>query len=955
MNTPESIYNSRILKLYAVYMNRYYPQVDVDAIAREAGITKYQIEDSGCWFDQEEVDLYYETAVKATRNPNLARDVGRYAVTTNTAGPVKQHALGMLNTSSIYLLLNKLYSMLSRGARVNVRKLESNKVEILVSPEEGVQEKPYQCENRLGTFESLASLFTGKYADIVHDQCVHRGDDQCRYIASWEVLPHQKWMRALKIGVAVEVGAAIAGLFLWPGTVWWAINAAAVIVLMAAGLYAARLGRQELIRTIQNQGNAAEDHIREIDVRYRGALLIQKIGQATSELLDVDMLAQVVVSQIEKQLDFDRGIIMLSDESRKRLVFTAGFGFDQEKTALLHKTQFRLDHHDAKGLFIQVYREQRPILVDDVSKMKASLSDRSRLFAEQIGSRSLICLPIVYENHSLGILAVDNINTKRPLTQSDMNLLMGVAYQTAVSIFGARAHKKLQDSEERYRSLYEKAPTAYFSISVDETTILNCNAAASNLLGHPRNRMIGFCLLDFFASDRDNRLKAQRIQQALEQGRAVHAEEIQLFHQEGRVVWTNFSMEPFRDPDGRIVEGRCVLVDTTERKQLEEKLRHAQKMEAVGTLAGGVAHDLSNILSAIVSYPDLMLMDIGKESKMYEPLIKVQMAGLRAAAIVQDLLTLARRGLQLQEVITINAVVKEFLTGPEHDNLKSNHPGITIIPQLGEHLPAIRGSSVHLVKSLINIVMNAAEAMPDGGQIVIISEFLTLKGDSSQKDHEQPPGDYVVLSIIDNGTGIPEEDIPRIFEPFYTNKVMGRSGTGLGMAIVMATMEDHNGFVDVKSTVGKGTIVRLFFPATKETHAPKPEMPKIEALMGDGEAILVVEDEKDHREIAYQMLSRLNYKVTAVGGVQEALALAERETFQLVVLDMVLGREMDGLDLYRRMLALNPKQKGLIISGYSESKRVKKALELGLGGYIRKPFSLRHLASAVRAELKKER
>ena len=951
MKKPASIYNSRILKLYMVYLDRYYPHIDLDAIALEAGITRYQIEDSGYWFNQEQVDLFYETVVKATGNEAIAREVGRFAVSTDAVGPVKQHALGMLNTSSIYLLLNKLHSMLSRGARVKVRKLAANKVEILAVPERDVQEKPYQCENRLGTFESLASLFTGKCAEIVHDQCVHRGDPHCRYIASWDMPSHQRWMRVLKLGGALLAGAAVAGLFLWPGCVWWAVNATALIALMGIGLRIAHLRRQDLIRTIQSQGNAAEDHIKEIDYRYRGALLVQNIGQATSELLDVNQLAQVVMGHIQKQLDFDRGIIMLTDKDRKRLVFTAGFGFDQEKTELLQKTRFRLDHPGAKGLFIQVFRDQKPVLVDDVNKMKDLFSDRSRHFTQQIGSRSLICLPIVYENDSLGILAVDNINTKRPLTQSDMNLLMGVAYQTAVSIFGAMAYKKLQDSEARYRSLYEKAPTAYFSISVADATIINCNAAASDLLGRPRSTLIGSRWIDFFAPDQENRLRAQRTQESLKRGRAVHSEEVKLLHEDGRALWTNLFMEPFRDPAGKIVEGRCVFIDTTERRRLEEKLRHAQKMEAVGTLAGGVAHDLSNILSAIVSYPDLMLMDTGKESKMYEPLMKVKMAGLRAAAIVQDLLTLARRGVQLQEVININTVVKECMASPEYDNLKSNHPGINILIQLAEQLPAIRGSSVHLVKSVINIVMNAAEAMPDGGQILVVTEFLTLQADGRQKD--RPAGDYVVLSVIDNGTGIPEQAIHRIFEPFYTNKVMGRSGTGLGMAIVWATMQDHNGFVDVKSTVGKGTIVRLFFPATKETIVPKREAPRVEELMGHGETILVVEDEEEHREIAYQMLTRLNYKVTAVDSSRDALERVERESFQLVVLDMVLGVEMDGLTLYRRMLAFNPSQKALLISGFSESTRVRKALELGAGGYIRKPFSLRHIASAVKAILEK--
>ncbi len=951
MTKPDTVYNSRVLKFYAAYLNAHYPQVNLDAIIDAARLTKCQLEDPGCWFNQEQVDAFHEKAMALSGNPNIAREVGRYAVSTDASGPLKQHVLGLLNTASIYLLLAKLYPMLSRGAHVKVRKIGANKVEILCVPAAGVTEKRYQCDNRLGIFESLAALFTGKYAQIDHDQCIHRGDPCCRYIVAWEVPSFQKWKWGFKVGTLLVTLNAAVGLFIWPPAVWCAVNTVSLIVLMGIGFRAAFLERQNLVRTIQKQGNVAEDHIKEIDYRYRGALLVQKIGQATSVLLDVNQLAQVIMAQIQAQLDFDRGIIMLADEDQRRLVFSAGFGFDEEKTELLNRTRFRLDHTDAKGTFVQVFREQRPLLVDDVNTMKDSYSARSRLFAQEMGSQSLICLPIVYENHSLGILAVDNIHTKRPLTQSDVNLLMGIAYQTAVSISSAVAYKKLQDSESRYRSLYENAPTAYFSISTGEAAILKCNSAATELLGRPRGQLIGSCWLDYAASDRGNRTRAQWVQEALQQGRSVYNEELRLHHADGRILWVNITMEPFRGPQGRVLEGRCVLVDTTERKRLEEKLRHAQKMEAMGTLAGGVAHDLSNILSAIVSYPDLLLMDIPKESNMYAPLTKMKMAGTRAAAIVQDLLTLARRGVQMKEAIDVNQVVHEFVTSSEYDCLRANHPGIEVILQLAEKLPAIRGSRVHLVKTVMNVAMNAAEAMPRGGRIVIASEFQTLKQGERVKDH--PAGDYVVLSVIDNGTGIPEEDLTRIFEPFYTKKVMGRSGTGLGMAIVWATMQDHEGFVQVHSTVGKGTIIRLFFPATNEVQPPKPAVPKIEELMGHGETVLVVDDEAEHRHIAYEMLTRLNYQVTVVDSERAALDHMAKSQYAVVLLDMVLGNGSDGLTLYRQLLARHPRQKAVIVSGFDESARVKKALALGAGGYIRKPYTLQQLSSAVKSELEK--
>ena len=433
-------------------------------------------------------------------------------------------------------------------------------------------------------------------------------------------------------------------------------------------------------------------------------------------------------------------------------------------------------------------------------------------------------------------------------------------------------------------------------------------------------------------------------------GQAVYNEAIALHCCNGQKVWARVTLEPFRDTHNEIIEGRCILVDTTLQKQLEEQLRHAQRMEPIGTLAGGVAHDLSNILSAIVSYPDLLLMDVPRGSALYDPLIKIKGAGKRASAIVQDLLTLSRRGVSINEVISLNLIVQEYLVSPEYDDLVARHPDIQVEIDLSSALTAIKGSAVHLTKTLMNVVLNAAEAMPQGGRIQISTRNQIVDdGDERLKGR---PGEHAVLSVIDNGYGIAPEDLKKVFEPFFTKKVMGRSGTGLGMAIVWAAVQDHNGFIHIQSKVGQGTRVELFFPGTTEKQAGTGlQQPSVEPL-GKGERILVVDDNDEHREIAIRMLSRLGYEVNAVESGEAAIEkFRNASTPDLVVLDMVMGSGMDGLSTYRRLLEYVPKQKAVMASAMVASGGEKKALALGVGAYVKKPYSLNEIGAAVRCVL----
>ncbi len=304
------------------------------------------------------------------------------------------------------------------------------------------------------------------------------------------------------------------------------------------------------------------------------------------------------------------------------------------------------------------------------------------------------------------------------------------------------------------------------------------------------------------------------------------------------------------------------------------------------------------------------------------------------------------------EVVNLNDIVSGYIRSPEYDRLISHHPGVEVKISMDSDLLNLSGSPVHLSKTLMNLVSNAAEAMADGGKIRISTENRYIDRPVTGYD-EVNEGDYVVLVVEDTGTGISRDDIGRIFEPFYTKKKMGRSGTGLGMSVVWGTVKDHKGYIDVQSRDGKGTTFTLYFPVTRRKFEKTPPGLSLEDLTGQRESILVVDDIKDQREIAANMLSSLNYSVETVASGEEAFEYLKNQCVDLVVLDMIMDSGMDGLDTYREILKLHPGQKAIITSGFSETERLKKAQRLGAGQYVRKPYTLKKIGIAVKKELEK--
>jgi two-component system cell cycle sensor histidine kinase/response regulator CckA len=429
--------------------------------------------------------------------------------------------------------------------------------------------------------------------------------------------------------------------------------------------------------------------------------------------------------------------------------------------------------------------------------------------------------------------------------------------------------------------------------------------------------------------------------------------ETALLTKEGRRVPVLASARPLYE-HGQLSGRLSVFTDITELKQAEEELRQSQeklerarRMESLGVLAGGVAHDLNNLLGPMMAYPDLILMDLPEDSPLREDVRQIKLAAQRSAAMVQDLLTLARRGVYRTAPLNLNVVVDEYLRSPAYLELTRAHPDVAVEVDLASDLLNLVGSPVHLSKVIMNLVTNAFEAMPEGGALTIGTSCVTL--DRPMTGYEQiDPGDYVVLRVGDTGVGIEPEDVGRIFEPFYTKKEMGRSGSGLGLAVVYGVAHDHKARIDLRTEVGVGSVFTVYFPVVRDALTIEEDQDRD---YGGDESVLVIDDLQEQRDVATRLLSSLGYRVTAVDGGRPALDYLEQHHVDLLVMDMIMDDGPDGLDTYREIVRLRPGQKAVIASGFSETERVKETQALGAGQFVRKPYTLSSLGKAVRSEL----
>ena len=517
-----------------------------------------------------------------------------------------------------------------------------------------------------------------------------------------------------------------------------------------------------------------------------------------------------------------------------------------------------------------------------------------------------------------------------------------------------RTEQSLLKSEKGFRDLFDSITDLIYTQDLDGR-FLTANHALVVLFGYEKDELMGRPASDFMKPEMKPFFKSGYLEPIKKKG--FHKGVTSYFTKNGEKIYIDYRSSlvdpdngaPYISGTGRDVTEQ--VLSQREIKRLQNKVLQSQKMEALGLMAGGVAHDLNNILSGIVSYPELLLMGLPEDSPLRKPIKTIQESGMRAADVVEDLLTVARGVATGKDVSNLNTLIEGYLNSAEYQKLAATHPAVLFKTELDSDLLNIGCSPTHIKKTLMNLITNASEAIEGSGTVIISTTNQYV--DEPLKGYEEVRiGEYAVLTVSDDGSGISPRDLERIFEPFYTKKVMGRSGTGLGLAVVWNTVQDHKGYINVKSSE-RGTVFELYFPVTREkVAAEEGEMP-IEDYLGHGEKILVVDDEERQREIACGMLTTLEYAAEAVSSGEEAIEYLKGKSVDLIVLDMVMPKGLNGRETYEEIIKIHPGQKAVIASGFSKTREVDLAQKLGAGKYIKKPYVLEKIGVAIKEELEK--
>jgi two-component system, cell cycle sensor histidine kinase and response regulator CckA len=510
-----------------------------------------------------------------------------------------------------------------------------------------------------------------------------------------------------------------------------------------------------------------------------------------------------------------------------------------------------------------------------------------------------------------------------------------------MAIYKAEIDRKLVESEERYRNFFEEDLSGDF-VAKSDGTIFECNPAFLEMFEfESRERALGTAINNLFTDDEQK----ENFWSELRSKKKLRLMELELktYTEEVIEVMANVIAD---FENGTIKEIKGYLIDTTERKKLEEQLRQSQKMEAIGRLAGGVAHDFNNILTVITGYNTMMKEKIKEDMPIEEDIEGIKKAAQKATNLTRQLLVFSRKHTLKPSVVSINTLLNDM----EKMLDRLIHENITITYFLEAENPYIFIDQSQMEQVLINLAVNAKDAMPDGGKLLVQTyNYEPTARERLEMNIEQ--GNYVVISIQDTGVGIPEKERSKIFEPFFTTKTETQ-GTGLGLSTVYAIVTQSKGYIRVSSEVGKGTTFTIYLPLWEGLAGSEVEKKEDTGDTSGSETILIVEDDANVRELVYKILIKKGYHVLEAQNAGEAIIICEKQVspIHLLITDVVMPL-MRGDELAMRLKKIRPELKTLFMSGYSDKKIEAEASEADKPNFIQKPFEICQFTSMVRGIL----
>jgi len=659
---------------------------------------------------------------------------------------------------------------------------------------------------------------------------------------------------------------------------------------------------------------------------------LYRVAEKSSSAHDLQQFFAAVHSIVDELMYARNFYIALYDPATEVISFP--YFVDEQDTAPPSKKMGR-------GLTDYLIRTGEPLLA--TPEVLEAMEDRGDV--ERNGSRSLdwMGVPLKVNSHTFGALAVQTYSKNIRYGERDKEILTFVARQLASAVEIKRNELALRRSEARYRSLVQSSVYGIYRSSL-EGRFLDVNPALISILGYSSAEEV--LLLDpekdVFAQSEEH---AHLFDEFRRTGR-LDGLEVKWKRRDSGTITVRISGRAVSSADEPADVLEAIAEDVTERRALEDQFRQAQKMEAVGRLAGGVAHDFNNLLTVISGYAEVMLTEISAGDPLYEKGRAIQQAADRATTLTRQLLAFSRKQLLELKVVDINAIVRDMerLLSPL---IGENVGFATLLAPEAAHTRADAGQ---IEQVLMNLVVNAKDAMPNGGKLTIQTQNTAVDENHRRGQQFIRPGNYVMLSVSDTGTGMDKETQSRIFEPFFTTKEKGK-GTGLGLSTVYGIVKQSGGYVIVQSEPGRGSSFHIYLPQA-EGVAERHSAPAIDAATGGTETILLVEDEESVRQLVRDTLTARGYRMIEADGGESGLAAAEKHSakIDLVITDVVMPG-IGGRELVKQLVRNRPGIKVLYLSGYTEDAIVSEgSIESGTA-FLQKPFSLQNLSRKVREVL----
>lgn len=676
-----------------------------------------------------------------------------------------------------------------------------------------------------------------------------------------------------------------------------------------------------LVRNITNRKRAEELQ----DAVYR-------IAEATSSVESLDDLFHAVHKIIKGVMPADNFYIALYDEKEDLLSFP--YFVDQMDVS-------SPPQRPGKGLTDYVLRTGKPLLCN--AALHEELMRRGE--AELVGVSSPIWLgvPLKIEDKTIGVMAVQHYADAQAYGEREKEMLAYVSSQVAKAIERKQAEQALVESYNLLNAVVEGTSDIVF-VKDSQGRYLMINSAGAHFLGKTVAEVIGKDDLELCAPD-DARAIMARDRQLMTSGESQVFEQTVTGAEGTRIYLTTKGV--FRDAEGKVLGLIGSLRDVTELKRLEEQFRQAQKMEAVGRLAGGVAHDFNNLLTVINGYSELVFNRLRPDDPNRKPLAEIQKAGERAANLTRQLLAVSRKQMLQPQVVSLNTLLGDLLK--------------LLQPLLGEdiELALVPDARLGLAKvdpgqfeqAIINLAVNARDAMPQGGRLTIETHNIELDETYARRHPEVKAGSYLLVAVSDSGHGMDKVTMSRIFEPFFTTKEPGK-GTGLGLAMVYGFVKQSGGHIEVYSEVGYGTTFKVYLPCADETTPTAKSSPDLLKIPKGAETILLVEDENAVRTLSKLILQSSGYTVLEAQEGEEAVRLAHQfpGPIHLLVTDVVMPR-MSGRQLAEQLVQAKPHLRTLFISGYTDEAVLRHGVLEANVAFLQKPFNPIDLAHKVREVL----